>query len=41
MEMDDMYFGGRRKGASSRPMSGDKKKTPVVGMAERKGRVVA
>jgi transposase len=31
VEMDEMYFGGRRKGGSGRPMSGDKKKTPVVG----------
>jgi transposase-like protein len=43
VEMDEMYYGGKRKGGSGRPMRGDKKKTPVVGIVERggKGRVVA
>src|SRR6266404_5319217 len=30
-----MYVGGKRKGLSGRPMRGDKKKSPVVGMVER------
>jgi transposase len=43
VEMDEMYYGGKRKGGTGRPMRGDKKKTPVVGIVERggKGRVVA
>src|SRR6476661_661313 len=43
-EMDETYFGGRRKGYRGRPGSGDKKKSPIVGIAERregKGRVIA
>ena len=41
VEMDETYMGGRRKGYSGRPGQGDKKKTPVVGIVERKGRVIA
>jgi transposase len=44
VEMDETYFGGRRKGYRGRPGSGDKKKSPIVGIAERrggKGRVIA
>jgi transposase-like protein len=42
VEIDEAYFGGTRKGGAGRPMRGDLSgKTPVVGMAERKGRVVA
>jgi len=43
VEMDEMYFGGRRKGTVGRPLAGDQKdkKTTVVGMVERKGRVRA
>jgi transposase len=41
VEMDEMYVGGKRKGRAGRPMAGDKQKTPVVGIAERKGRVIA
>jgi transposase-like protein len=43
VEMDEMYYGGKRKGGTGRPMRGDKKKAPVVGIVERggKGRVVA
>jgi len=43
VEMDEMYFGGRRKGVVGRPLGGDikDKKTTVVGMVERKGRVRA
>jgi transposase len=38
VEMDETYMGGKRKGGKGRPMRGDKVKTPVVGIAERKGR---
>ena len=41
VEVDEMYYGGKRKGGTGRPMRGDKIKTPVLGMVERKGRVVA
>jgi transposase len=44
VEMDETYFGGKRKGYRGRPGSGDKKKSPIVGIAERrqgKGRVIA
>ncbi len=41
VEMDEMYHGGKRKSGTGRPMVGDKTKTPVLGMVERKGRVVA
>jgi transposase len=35
IEMDEMYVGGKRKGKFGRPMRGDKKKSPVIGMVER------
>ena len=41
VEVDEMYYGGKRKGGTGRPMRGDKVKTPVLGMVERKGRVIA
>jgi transposase-like protein len=41
VEMDETYFGGKRKGQVGRPLAGDKKKTPIVGIVERKGRIVA
>ncbi|HXM09946.1 MAG TPA: IS1595 family transposase, partial [Terriglobales bacterium] len=43
VEMDEAYFGGRRKGTVGRPLAGDHKdkKTTAVGMVERKGRVRA
>jgi transposase len=44
VEMDETYFGGRRKGYRGRPGSGDKKKSPIVGIVERrggKGRIIA
>ena len=46
IEVDEMYAGGRRKNGTGRPMVGDKTKTPVIGLVERKteerkGRVVA
>lgn len=37
VEMDETYMGGKRKAGRGRPMRGDKVKTPVVGIAERKG----
>lgn len=41
VEMDETYMGGKRKGGRGRPMAGDRKKTAVVGIVERKGRVKA
>lgn len=40
-EMDETYFGGVRKYGQGRPMRGDRGKTPIVGIVERKGRAVA
>jgi transposase len=41
VEIDEAYMGGKRKNGKGRPMRGDRKKTPVVGIVERGGRVVA
>jgi transposase-like protein len=41
VEMDEMYVGGRRRGVRGRPHPVDSNKTCVVGVVERKGRVVA
>ena len=44
VEMDEAYFGGRRKGGGGRRLRGDRgeqSKTVVIGMAERKGRIIA
>jgi transposase-like protein len=42
VEVDEMFYGGRRKGQSGRPMRADKnRKATVVGVVERKGRVIA
>jgi transposase len=44
VETDEMYYGGYRKGGGGRQLRGDKGepvKTPVLGMVERKGRVIA
>lgn len=41
VEIDETYYGGVRKHGVGRPMRGDRKKTPIVGVVERKGRVVA
>jgi transposase-like protein len=42
--MDETYYGGKRKYGVGRPMRGDKVKTPIVAIVERKsgkGRVIA
>jgi transposase-like protein len=41
VEVDEMYYGGKRKGVHGRPMRGDKVKTPVVAIVQRKGMVIA
>jgi len=41
VEIDEMYYGGVRKYGTGRPMRGDKKKTPVIAIVQRGGRVVA
>jgi transposase len=44
VEADEAYYGGRRKGGVGRKLRGDRgeqHKMPVLGMVERKGRVVA
>jgi transposase len=41
VEVDETYYGGVRKYGTGRPMRGDKKKTPIVALVERNGRVVA
>jgi len=41
VEMDETYMGGRRKGKMGRPMRGDKTHTPVLGIAQRRGKAKA
>lgn len=41
VEIDETYYGGVRKKGTGRPMRGDKKKTPIVGVVERRGRAKA
>ena len=41
VEIDETYFGGVRKFGRGRPMRGDKIKTPVVAIVQRKGKVIA
>jgi transposase len=41
VEIDETYMGGVRKSGRGRPMRGDKVKTPVVAIVQRKGKVVA
>jgi transposase-like protein len=41
VEVDETYYGGVRKYDRGRPMRGDRKKTPVVAIVQRHGRVVA
>jgi transposase-like protein len=41
VEVDETYMGGVRKGRAGRPMRGDKKKSPVVAIVQRHGKVIA
>jgi transposase-like protein len=41
VESDETYIGGVRKYGMGRPMRGDKKKTPVQGIVQRNGKIVA
>src|SRR5579863_7696202 len=41
VEVDETYVGGVRKYGRGRPMRGDTKKTPVIGLVERGGRAYA
>ncbi len=41
VEVDEMYYGGVRKHGTGRPMRRDKKKTPVVAIVQRQGKVLA
>ena len=41
VEVDETYYGGVRKYGVGRPMRGDKKKTPIVAVVQRGGKVVA
>jgi transposase-like protein len=41
VEMDETYYGGVRKWGRGRPGRGDRKKTPVVAIVQRGGKVVA
>src|SRR5437588_1314184 len=41
VEIDEMYMGGQRRGSRGRADATDRKKTPVLGIVERKGRVFA
>jgi transposase len=41
VEVDETYMGGVRKYGRGRPMRGDKVKTPVVAIVQRRGKVIA
>ena len=41
VEVDEMYYGGKRKSGTGRPMRGDRTKLPVVAIVQRRGKVVA
>ena len=41
VEIDETYFGGKRKYGKGRPGRGDKTKTPIVGIVQRGGKVFA
>jgi transposase len=40
VEVDETYYGGVRKYGTGRPMRGDKKKTAVVGIVQRRGMAI-
>jgi transposase-like protein len=41
VEVDETYYGGVRKYGTGRPMRGDLKKTPVIGIVQRGGKAYA
>jgi transposase len=41
VEVDETYMGGKRKGFRGRPLAGDRKKVPVVGIVQRNGLAIA
>jgi transposase-like protein len=41
VEIDETYYGGVRKGKRGRPMRGDRKKSPIVAIVQRRGKVLA
>lgn len=41
VEVDETYMGGKRKGSKGRPLSGDRRKVPVVGIVQRNGLAIA
>jgi len=41
VEVDETYYGGVRKYGTGRPMRGDRKKTPIVAVVQRRGMAVA
>lgn len=41
VEVDETYFGGKRKYGTNRSMRGDKTNIPIVGIAQRGGKVLA
>jgi transposase-like protein len=41
VEVDETYYGGVRKYSKGRPMRGDKKKIPIIGIVQRGGRAYA
>jgi transposase len=41
VEIDETYVGGQRKGKRGRPMRGDRVKTAVVAIVQRKGKAIA
>ncbi len=41
VEIDESYYGGKRKYGLGRPMRGNRKKTPAVAIVQRGGKVIA
>jgi hypothetical protein len=37
VEIDETYYGGVRKYGTGRPVRGDKKKAPIMGMSSTRG----